>query len=87
MLDMLCKLLCTKQTSTDNPVMFTRTPVGGRGTPATLTTPPGNTDKSAPTPSEPQGASTDHANMPSDGRYLTYVNNIGKSRIKQKAGK
>ena len=66
---MLCKLMCTKQT-TDNPVMFTWTTVGGRGTPTTLPTPPGNTDKSPSTPSGPQGSTTDHANKQLDGKYL-----------------
>ena len=59
--------MCTKQTGTDNPVMFTQTTVGGRETP-TITTPPGNTDKSPPTPSGPRGSSTDHANMQLDGK-------------------
>ena len=59
--------MCTKQTNTDNPVMFTI--VGDRRTPTTTTpvTPPGNTGKSPPTPSGPQGSSTDHAKMQPDG--------------------
>ena len=56
----------TKQTNTDNPVMFTI--VGDRtSTTTTPVTPPWNTDKSSPTPSGPQGSSTDHANMQPDG--------------------
>ena len=58
--------MCTEQTNTDNPVMFT---IAGDSTPTTTTpvTLPGNTDKSHSTPSGPQGSSTDHANMQPDG--------------------
>ena len=62
--------MCTKQT-TDNAVMFTLTTVGGRGTsisPTAVLTPPGNTDKSPPTPS---GPCTEQANMQPDGKYST----------------
>ena len=43
--------------------------VGDTRTPTTTTpvTLPGNTDKSASTPSGPQGSSTDHANLQPDG--------------------
>ena len=67
--------MCTKQT-TDNAVMFTPTTVGGRGTieeitPTIVLTPPGNTGKSPPTPSGPQGSITKQANMQPDGKYPT----------------
>ena len=65
--------MCTKQTSIDNPVMFTI--VDDRRTPTTPTTttpvtPSRNTDKSPSTPSGPQGSSTDHANMQPDGMWV-----------------
>ena len=53
-------------------VVFTPTTLGGRGTPTpTVVGTPVNTDRSPPTPSGPQGSSTEHANMLSDGKYLT----------------
>ena len=61
-------LQCTTEANSDNLAT-----VGGTGTlttPTTVTTPPGNTDKSHPTPSGPQGSSTDHANMQLDGKYV-----------------
>ena len=63
--------MCTKQTSTNNPVMFKLT-VGGSGTPTTATTtPPGNTGKSPPAPSGPHVSSTGNVTMQSDGKYVT----------------
>ena len=59
--------MCTKQTNTDNPVMFTIVGVGRTPTTTTPVTLPGNTDRSPPTTSGPQGSSTDHANMQPDG--------------------
>ena len=53
------------------------TNAGGNRTPTTGTTPPGNTDKSPPTPSGPQGSGTDYANMQLDGKYHSELyNNI-----------
>ena len=58
----------------------TPTTVANRGTPTTpttLTTLQGNTDKSPPTPSGPQGSGTDYANMQLDGKYYSELyNNI-----------
>ena len=71
--------MCTKQTSTDNSVMFIPTIAGGSGTPTT-TTPPGNTDKSPSTPSGPHVSSTGNATMQPDGKYVTctYKQNLNK---------
>ena len=79
--------MCTKQTNTNSPVMFTPTTIVGRGTPTPTSvvssgtpttttpvmTPPWNTGKTTTTPSGPQGSSTDHANMQlqPDGKYPT----------------
>ena len=71
----------TKQTNTDNAMMFTLTTVGVKETlttPTTVTTPQVNTDKSPPTPSGPQSSSTSNVNMQPDGKYnlelyTTYV--------------
>ena len=78
-------IMCTKQTNTENPVMFAPVVVGRgtptistaivtRGTPTaptSVTAPQGNADRSPPTPSGPQASSMDHATMKLDGKYLT----------------
>ena len=60
-------------------VVSQRTPtpaVVSSETPTTSTTPQENTDKSVPTPSGPQGSSTDDANLPSDGKYVCSVRDV-----------
>ena len=57
--------------------MFSPTTVGGRGAPTnptTVTAPPGNTDRSPPIPSGPQGSSMDNATTKLDGKVPDLCN-------------
>ena len=61
----------TKQTNTENAMTFTQTTVEGRETPTKVATTPARSDQSPSMTSGPQGASTEHATMQTDGKHST----------------
>ena len=67
----LVHMMWTKQTNTEYAMTLTQTTVGGKETPTTLPTTPARSDQSPSMTSGPQGASTEHATMQTDGKHST----------------